>query len=149
MSKILHQIAACAPSRTAGTYIYSIIPLGSGGLAAITSADELLVLDAQSLSSPHVTLKNVPTGISCLTKSEQDQNVVICAGRDGVISAFDLRSQTMVVTIEQSESSSRRELLADRLTVGVGRPITALACCNADLAVGTEVTSQQAVVGVW
>jgi hypothetical protein len=97
MSKVFRQVEACTPSRQAETYIYSITPVVGGGLAAISSADELLILDRQKLTSgPYSWLSGVPTGVTCLTPTDEAGNAVLCAGRDGVVAAFDLRSRARV-----------------------------------------------------
>ena len=90
--KILKQAAACSPCAEEYTYIYSIIPVLDASLAAITSADELLVLDRRTLqttSSPRVS--DVLTGVTRLVLGDSDRNVV-CAARDGSVATFDLRS---------------------------------------------------------
>jgi hypothetical protein len=90
-------IATCSPSSANDSYIYSILPASNNALAIISSSDELVFLDRAgltqifSLGSP-----KVPTGVTCLQSGDQDGNVLICAGRDGSVVAFDVRSQSNV-----------------------------------------------------
>jgi hypothetical protein len=90
-------IATCSPSSANDSYIYSIVPTSNNALAIISSSDELAFLDRAGLkqifsfSSP-----KVPTGVTCLQSGDQDGNVLLCAGRDGSVVAFDIRSQSNV-----------------------------------------------------
>src|SRR4051812_45467052 len=90
-------IATCSPSSANDSYIYSIVPASNNALAIISSSDELVLLDRAglrqiySLGSP-----KVPTGVTCLQSGDEDGNVLLCAGRDGSVVAFDARSQSSV-----------------------------------------------------
>ena len=94
---MLRQSAACAPSQTDGSYVYKIIPSTGNGLALITSADELLLLDRQTLTcTSEPPFSSVPGGLTCLEPGDLEGNVVLCAGRDGSVAAFDVRSRGRV-----------------------------------------------------
>jgi|SRR5271154_5401206 len=97
MSKVWRQVAACSPSQQTGTYIYTITPTVDGGLAAISSADELFLLDRQNLATtPSSRFSDVPAGVTCLTAIDEAGSGLLCAGRDGVVAAYDVRSQKQV-----------------------------------------------------
>ena len=174
-------IATCSPSSANDSYIYSIVPTSNNALAIISSSDELAFLDRAGLkqifsfSSP-----KVPTGVTCLQSGDQDGNVLLCAGRDGSVVAFDVRSQSNVSYVklgmyfvneirQGQHGGSKWEVLARCrrgfsihqhillitqlsglwLTISPDRAITALACSNSEIAIGTELAQQQAVVSIW
>lgn len=94
MSQTLGEVASCSPSRTADSYIYTIAPTTSNGLAAITSADELLLVDLQNLQLANALyFADVPTGLTTMVMGDYEGTSIICAGRDGTIATFDVRSQ--------------------------------------------------------
>ena len=94
MSRIYQQVAVCAPSQHADVYIFAIAPITNRGLAAITSADELLFLDRDGLDKANVSrLRTVPSGITSLVSADQGQTV-ICGGSDGKLAVFDLRAES-------------------------------------------------------
>lgn len=100
----MFEAASCAPSRRGGSYIYALAPIASTGIAAITSADELLLLDRQTLQAESaVHFADVPAGVTCMVLPELEGTSIICAGRDGVIAIFDMRSQKRIVHFRQSE----------------------------------------------
>ena len=102
-------IATCLPSSTNGAYIYSILPASNNGLVVISSSDELVLLDRTSLGQIFsLGRPNVPTGVTCLQVGDQNGNVVLCAGRDGSVAIFDVRSQVRVSDIKLGTSSLDR-----------------------------------------
>jgi hypothetical protein len=101
---LLQEQASCTPSQTPDSYIYALAPVASNGIAAITSADELLLLDRQSLqtASP-LYFSDVPAGVTCMVTSNAEGSSIICAGRDGVIATFDTRSQKRTAQFNQGK----------------------------------------------
>lgn len=102
MPQIFGEVASYSPSRTADSYIYAITPTTSRGLVAITSADDLLLLDLQNLQDAKALyFQNVPFGVTAMTAGDLAGTSIICAGRDGVTATFDLRSQQRVSHFKQ------------------------------------------------
>lgn len=99
------EVASCAPSQKADSYIYAIASATSNGLAAITSADELLLVDLQNLqiASP-LYFADVPVGLTSMVIGDRDGTSVICAGRDGTTATFDVRSQKRTSHFTQGRS---------------------------------------------
>lgn len=96
MPQTYQQLAACAPSQHEDVYILAIAPTASRGIAAITSMDELLLLQSEGLHSADVTrCRGVPPGLTSLAIADQGITA-ICAGSDGTVAAFDLRTQTSI-----------------------------------------------------
>jgi hypothetical protein len=86
------QLAACAPSQQEDVYVFAIAPVANRGLAAITSADELLLLNRDSLDRSTIgTLQGAPSGLTSLVVADQG-TAVMCAGGDGAVTVFDLRT---------------------------------------------------------
>ena len=91
--RLLHQSHSHYPSSQPDIYIYSIVPcLSNTGLAFIDSADEVLILDRQSLRNQGGSLPGVPSGVTCLARVDEEGNVVTASGRDGSVAIWDLRS---------------------------------------------------------
>lgn len=94
MSQTFGEVASCAPSRKKDAYIYAIAPTTSNGLAAITSADELLLIDVQNLqSATPFYFADVPIGLTSMIIGNQAETSIICTGRDRTTATFDVRSQ--------------------------------------------------------
>jgi hypothetical protein len=94
MSQIFAEVASCTPSQSAGSYIYAIAPTTSHRLAAITSADELLLVDLQNLpTATPLYFTDVPVGLTSMIVDGQDGTSIHLAGRDGTRATFDVRSQ--------------------------------------------------------
>jgi hypothetical protein len=94
MSQTFLEVASCAPSRKADSYICAIAPTISNGLAAITSADELLLVDLQNLQiAKPLYFADVPLGLTSMVIGDKEGTSIICAGRDGATVTFDVRSQ--------------------------------------------------------
>lgn len=92
-SRLLNQSYSHYPSSKSDIYVYSIVPcLANTGLALIDSADELLILDRQSLRNQGGSLPGVPNGVTCLARVDEEGNVVAASGRDGSVVIWDLRS---------------------------------------------------------
>ncbi|KAK4912192.1 hypothetical protein LTR66_017304, partial [Elasticomyces elasticus] len=127
---VFRSFAEAAPSRVDNTYMLSLANTSGNGLAAITSADELLVVDRQNISADLIlTFSDVPKGVNSL--KVLDENSIVCAGGNGVVAIFDLRTQKRVRSFKSQ------------------RAVTALACQDSKIGIGTEFASQQAVVSVW
>lgn len=93
MSLIYKQQWCCSPSATSDAYIYAIAPVIDTGIAAITSADELLIVDGSNLQSNQVLkFQNAPKRLTCLATAD-DGNTILCAGSDGFVATFDVRSR--------------------------------------------------------
>jgi hypothetical protein len=129
MPTSLHETSACSPSKKANCYIYAIAPVSDDGLAATTSADEIILLDRKSLQK--TSEFGLVAEITCLKTDSANKDRLFVASSTGEISTFDARLK--------GKSSSFK----------VDRPVTALASLGEDLAVGTELDRQQAVVSVW
>ena len=94
-------IATCSPASVDGSYIYSIVPTSNNSLAVISSSDELILLDRASLRQVFsVGSPQVPKGVTCLQPGANSGNIVSCAGRDGVVVSFDVRSQARVSNVK-------------------------------------------------
>lgn len=92
-SRLLNESYSHYPSSKPDIYVYSIVPcLSNTGLALIDSADELLILDRQSLRNQGGSLPSVPNGVTCLARVDEEGNVVAASGRDGSVAVWDLRS---------------------------------------------------------
>ncbi|KAK5454182.1 hypothetical protein LTS15_006182 [Exophiala xenobiotica] len=89
------EISSCAPSRQKDVYIFSVTPVADRALAAITSADELLLLqDRGNLKASSISLlRDVPKGLTSLVSSDEGKTT-ICAGSDGHVVTFDMRTQS-------------------------------------------------------
>jgi len=96
MPHAYQQLASCAPSRHEDVYVFAIAPVANRGLAAITSADELLLLNRDSLSALGVaSFQGVPHGVTSLVVADQG-TTAICAGSDGIVAFFDLRIESSI-----------------------------------------------------
>ena len=94
MSAKYQPYAAIAPSETDNAYIFALVPTVENGLAAITSASELLLVNRENLSSSQVVrIQGAPSGTNCLALGDDQGSSVLCSGTDGTVTAFDLRSQ--------------------------------------------------------
>lgn len=91
--KLFQLSASCSPSAKDDSFIYSLTPTSSNGLATLTSADELVLLDRSNLHGISA-FTDVPTGVTCLQPGDKEGNVVICSGRDGTVAIFDVRTKT-------------------------------------------------------
>ncbi|KIW28292.1 uncharacterized protein PV07_07968 [Cladophialophora immunda] len=126
MIQIYQQLASCAPSKNEDVYIFAIAPVAGRGLAAITSADELLLLNRDDLAvSNPVGIQGVPHGLSSLAVEDQG-TTVICAGNDGTVAVFDIRTQSSVAHFKSA------------------KPVNSLASRLNEVAFGSE-----AVVSIW
>ncbi len=110
--KLYQPAATCSPSVKADSYIYSIVPTSSNGLAAITSADELVLLDRATLQKVSA-FNGVPTGVTCLQQGDKGGHILLCSGRDGSVASFDVRSKAMV---SQFKLGKKRLLYAHSFT---------------------------------
>jgi hypothetical protein len=94
MPEMFWEVLSSSPSQVPGSYIYSVLPIEGNGLAALTSADEIVFLDKSGLHTVSTHHDDVPRLASCMTGCENAENVVICAGGDGVVAMFDVRTES-------------------------------------------------------
>ncbi|KAI9817117.1 MAG: hypothetical protein M1827_001229 [Pycnora praestabilis] len=129
------QVKSTSLSLPAESYIYSLLP-ASRNIALISSDDSLHVLDQESLEAlPGCNFLNVHNGVTCLKVCDDGGNVLVTAGRDGLVTYWDLRAGKRV-----SEYHTEKK-----------EPILALDCNYTKNAViaGTELTQSQAAVVLW
>ncbi|KAK4943792.1 hypothetical protein LTR10_016695 [Elasticomyces elasticus] len=128
MLNTYREVGSCAPSRHNDVYIFSIAPLARDGLAAITSANELLLLqDRGNLGTSSVSvLSDCPEGVTSLVVADAGQTA-FCAGSDGHVAVYDYRSRAK----------------AAEFRLGF-KALNAIACRGTEVAVGGD-----AVVSVW
>lgn len=93
MPDVFREVASQYPSRVAGSYLYSILPIVGQKLAALTSADELLLIDKSRLELVSQYHDDVPAPVACMTGCDSAEESIICAGRDGTVAIFDLRTR--------------------------------------------------------
>lgn len=94
MSRTYQSFASIAPSRADNAYIFALVQTFGNGLATITSADELLVVDRQNLStSQSILFSGTPAGTNCLVSGDDSGQSLLCSGTDGNVAFFDVRSQ--------------------------------------------------------
>jgi hypothetical protein len=92
MSRTYVEAAACSPSQKKDVYVFTIVPAAEGTIAAITSADELVLLQAATLQTAKIfTTKDGLQGLTSLVSAD-DGTSAICAGSDGIVTVFDIRS---------------------------------------------------------
>lgn len=97
MSMLCEPLASIAPSKSDSAYILELVPTIGNGLAAITSASELLAVDRQDFSSTQIiTFQGAPEGTNCLISGDVHGQNLLCSGTDGVVAIFDVRSQKRV-----------------------------------------------------
>lgn len=97
MIQIYEGLASRAPSEHKDVYIFGITPLANQAMAAITSADELLILQDRSiLSTSHVSVvQGAPQGLTSLASSDAGK-IAVCAGRDGNVILVDTRTHSTI-----------------------------------------------------
>ena len=92
MSRTYVQLASCNPSAHDNTYVYHIAASLDNLLAAITSKDEVLVVDGAYLSSTAVSrLNGAPKGLTTLTAADHGRSLY-CGDSAGYVSCFDVRT---------------------------------------------------------
>ena len=109
MSRTYTQLSSCRPSADHNAYIYSIVPAVEGSLAAITSADEILAVDAARLDSTSVSrLNGASKGLTTLSVGDHGRTLY-CGDGTGYISRFDVRAggKTGAINIGQPQSRMR------------------------------------------
>jgi hypothetical protein len=105
MSKVYRQVARCTPSQRDDVYVYAVAPALQNALAAVTSADELCLLDAANLGHNTLKLQNVPRGLTALVVTDQG-STALCSSTEGTIAIFDLRSHSLVTQYQAGMSPS-------------------------------------------
>lgn len=107
MLRAYQSFASIAPSRADNAYIFALVPTIGNGLAAITSADELIVVDRQNLStSQTISFDGIPTGTNCLISGDDSGQSLLCSGTDGNVTTFDVRSHKKSSNIRIGKGSS-------------------------------------------
>jgi SEL1 protein len=112
----LSNTSSFAIKSPADTYIYDIVPLSSGSIAAISSDDCLRILNPLNLERGEVNLvKGVGKDITCLRNvNAEGGEVVVTAGRDGAVSLTDLRGARKVGGVRSGECSVSVKLRSGR-----------------------------------
>lgn len=94
MSQAYQSFASIAPSRGNNAYIFQLVQTVGNGLAAITSEDELVIVDRHNLSANQtIFFDGVPVGTNCLVSGDASGQTLICSGTDGHVVTYDVRSQ--------------------------------------------------------
>lgn len=97
MATLYAPYAGFAPSRDDSAYILALVPTIANGLAAITSANELFVIDRQNLASTQTRLfDGTPDGINCLVPADAAGQTLLCSGSSGTVAIFDVRLQSKI-----------------------------------------------------
>ncbi|RMZ76793.1 hypothetical protein DV737_g4631, partial [Chaetothyriales sp. CBS 132003] len=126
MAKLYKELSSCKPSAASDAYILNILPLFNESLAVLSSADEMLIINARTLDSTQVSrIADPGKGLAC-TAVDETTRLIFCGGTDSLVSVFDIRSGRRAATLT------------------VGKSVTALACRGNDVAVGTELKQHQA-----
>lgn len=106
MLRTYREVTSCAPSQQDDVYIFAVAPVMSHGIAAISSSDELLILDRDGLRAPDaIRLRDVPRGLTSLVILDEG-TAAACAGSDGTVAVFDIRSQSRVAHFKQGRTHS-------------------------------------------
>lgn len=77
MPDVFREVASQYPSRVAGSYLYSILPIVGQKLAALTSADELLLIDKSRLELVSQYHDDVPAPVACMTGCDSAEESII------------------------------------------------------------------------
>ena len=130
-----------------------------GLLAALTSADELILLDPRDQFKHQTAFTDLPEGVSCIAsgiagKDELSCSLLAVAGADGCATVYDTRTlgaQFRFKQGKQSEPTSVQVFLAQTqsLNACADRPVTALALRGSEVAIGTELVEHEAVIKLW
>jgi len=107
----LVQILSSSIGLPPNSYIYKILPTSpseiplmysnTDQLAVISSDDSLRLLDPSTLQLlPDGVIQNANQSLTCLERGEDLQsNIVVTAGRDGLVNFWDKRSRSKAMTI--------------------------------------------------
>lgn len=91
MSRTYMPVSSCSPSGQDNAYIYKILPSVDHSVAAITSFDEVLVIDRTQLeSAPVLRFDGAPKALTALTSGDHGRSLY-CAGAKGDIACYDVR----------------------------------------------------------
>jgi hypothetical protein len=103
MQRVYTQSQSCTPSTAVDPYIVKILRVINNGIAAMSSADELLILDCSDFR-PQLTAKLTDPGVD-LTSLAVDRTGqrLFCGGSEGVVSVFDIRTQKRISRISVRE----------------------------------------------
>ncbi|KAF2204432.1 WD40 repeat-like protein [Delitschia confertaspora ATCC 74209] len=107
LTQILQSDLGLPPS----SYIYKVLSTAAredpltysklDQLAVISSDDSLRFVDPSSLKLlPNGIIKNVHKSVTCLERVDDEGNIVVTAGRDGLIRFWDKRSKDKVMEIQ-------------------------------------------------
>ncbi|RMZ84265.1 hypothetical protein DV738_g775, partial [Chaetothyriales sp. CBS 135597] len=131
MVKLYKELSSCRPSAVSDAYILNILPLFNDTLAVLSSADELLLLNAHGLNSSQASrIADPGKGLTCSAVDETAQ-LIFTGGTDNLVSVFDIRTSHRTAALP------------------IGKSVTALASRGNDVAVGTELKQQQADLSIW
>ena len=109
----LHEVASRRLSAVPDTYVYSLAPVISprevapSGLVALTSNNELFLLDPRDLSYHRLSPISIPEGASSLVSASGDESpssLLACGGADGSATVYDTRTLDPVVRVKQGQS---------------------------------------------
>lgn len=103
MEKLYKEASRCRPSASSDAYILKIAPCASDIIAALTSADELLLLNAERLdASTAIRVSSTGANLTCMT-TDVTGKFVMCGSSDGAISVFDVQSQQKAGIFQTSQ----------------------------------------------
>lgn len=104
MPQIYREASACFPSQEKDVYIFTIVPLVEGVIAAITSADELALLQAATLQTTKIyTPKDGLQALTSLVSADEGSSA-ICGGSDGTVTVFDIRAPRLSAQFKTGNS---------------------------------------------
>lgn len=129
----------------------------AGGLAAISSDQNLTLFDPMRLSQgPLKTIRTPHGNVTCARAFDDSSSIVCTAGENGTVSLWDLRLDGSKAQIAAPTGWYLITLLSCNCTdrrrnTGSGDPLISLACSlsgNA-IAAGTETETHQASILIW
>lgn len=111
MARMFQSFANSRPSAQADAYIYKIVACEGDTIGAITSADELFLINASTLGSASANrLAAPPSQLSSLV-SANDGQILICAGGDD-IRIYDVRTQKHAASFKAGEKFWQQWMLS-------------------------------------
>ncbi|KAF2841267.1 WD40 repeat-like protein [Patellaria atrata CBS 101060] len=130
-----NQIASSNLSLPADSYIYSLITLSKrlessvlapgSPIAVISSDDSLRIFDADLNLLPDGIYENIHNSITCVSRFDDDGNIIATAGRDACVKLWDRRTKSKVAEFVTPKKEA----------------LSALNCCASNNAIvaGTEL----------
>lgn len=135
-------------------YVLEIIPV-AGGLAAISSDQNLTLFDPMRLSQgPLKTIRTAHGNITCAKAFDESNSIICTAGENGTVSLWDLRldgTKAQIAAPTGWYTIPSFHMLQLSGSVGSDDPLISLACTlsgNA-IAAGTETETHQASILIW